>query len=391
MNKPFGIGVVGTGDISRVYLSNLKNYGDIVRVVAVADMNEERARAVAEKNGIPSVYTSAADLAADPEVDIVLCVTPPAAHAPVVLAALEAGKHAYSEKTLATTMEDGLKIVEAAKKAGRFVGCAPDAVLGGRIQTMRELIDQGRIGKITSGVATAVLPGLEWFHVNPGFYYGADVGPLMDVGPYYLQSLVTLLGPVRRVCGMANRAYDKRTIHSEPLRGGVIDVDCDTHVTALLEFDNGVVVTLMISFDVWDSSVPRLELYGTEGTLSMPDADPLDGPNLFGGPISLRTKDKARFVGFPRYKFPPEAEEISLTHPFTEVEHGENSRGIGIVEMAYAIRAGRTPRLVADLGLHVLDIASAILKSAKDGSFIELTTTCERPELLPADFPACEG
>ncbi len=390
MKKPFGIGVVGTGDISRVYLGNLKKYSDIVKVVAVADMNEERARAAAEKHGIPAVYNSAAALAADPDVDIVLCVTPPGAHAAVVLEALAAGKHAYSEKTLATTMEDGMKIIEAAKKAGKVVGCAPDTVLGGRIQTMRDLVDQGSIGRITGGVATSVLPGLEWFHVNPGFYYGADVGPLMDVGPYYLTALVTLLGPVRRVCGMSKRTYDKRTIHSEPQRGGVIDVQCDTYVTALLEFDNNVVITLIISFDVWDSSVPRLELYGTEGTLSMPEPDPLDGPNLFGGPVSLRKKDRARFVGFPRSKDMPEPEQIPLTHPFTEVSHAENSRGIGIVEMAYSIRAGRAPRLSADLGLHVLEIASTILRSAREGRFIELETTCERPAPMDVNFPENE-
>ncbi len=391
MLEPFGVGVVGTGDISRVYLGNLAKYGDIVRVVAVADADTDRARAAADKHGIPAVYGSAEELAADPAVDIVLCLTPPAAHAAVVLAALAAGKHAYTEKTLATTVEDGRRIVETAQQQGLVVGCAPDTVLGGRVQTVRDLVDEGRIGRVTAGTATALLPGLEWFHRSPFFYYGADVGPLMDLGPYYLATLVTLLGPVRRVAGMGKRTYDRREVHSEPMRGQMIDVQSDTHVSALLEFDDSVVVTLTISWDAWDSSQPRVELYGTEGTVTMPDPDPLDGPNLFGGPIELRTRDEARFVGFPRGADLPDALDVPLTHPYAEVSHAENSRGIGLVEMAYAIRAGREPRLSAALGLHVLEVSAAILSSAQDGRFVDLTTTCARPEPLPASFPDNES
>nr|WP_300146433.1 Gfo/Idh/MocA family oxidoreductase [Propionicimonas sp.] len=389
--KPFGIGVVGTGDISRVYLDNLKKYPEIVDVVAVTNRSQDRARATARAHGIPAVHGSTADLVADPAVDIVLCLTPPAAHAAVMLEALRAGKHAYTEKTLATTVEDGRLIVETARRAGLAAGCAPDTVLGGRVQTMREIVDAGRIGTVTGGIATALLPGLEWFHNSPVFYYGADVGPVMDLGPYYLATLITLLGPVRRVCAMSCRARDERPIMAGPMQGGTIAVESDTSVSALLEFESSAQVTLMISWDVWDSAVPRLELYGTEGTLSVLDPDPLDGPNLFGGGVSLRTRERARFVGFPRPDAPSEAESIPVTRRFSEVVHGANSRGIGLVEMAYAVRAGRAPRLAAELGLHVLEIASAVLRSATEGRFVELTTTCERPEPLPIDFPECEG
>ncbi|MDR1236742.1 MAG: Gfo/Idh/MocA family oxidoreductase, partial [Propionibacteriaceae bacterium] len=332
--EPFGIGVVGIGDISRVYLNNLKNYPDIVRVVAVADANAQRAQDAAATHGIPGIYASAEELAADPAVDIVLCLTPPAGHAPVLLTALAAGKHGYTEKTLATTVSAGREVIETAQRSGLVVGCAPDTVLGGRVQIIRELIDAGRIGRITGGVATSLLPGLEWFHNSPAFYYGADVGPLMDVGPYYLSTLVTLLGPVRRVCGMSSRAHETRQATVGPMRGKLIQVESDTNVSALLEFDDSVQVTLMISFDVWDSSVPRLELFGTEGTVSMLDPDPLDGPNLFGGPVTLRTREEARYVGFPRLKNPPAAQDIPVNRRYSEVIHGVNSRGIGLVELA---------------------------------------------------------
>ncbi len=390
MERAFGVGVVGAGDISRVYLGNLKKYPDIVRLAAVCDADAARAERASQTFDIPTIHSSVADLVADPEVDIVLCLTPPGAHAEVVLTALAAGKHAYTEKTLATTMADGRKVLEAAERAGLVVGCAPDTVLGSRVQEMRAQLDSGRIGRVIGGVATAVFPGLEWFHTSPVFYYGSDVGPVMDLAPYYFAALVTLLGPVRRVSAVGKRTYDRREIHSEPMKGGVIDVETDTHVTALIEFDDSVVVPLIISWDVWDSDMPRFELYGTEGTLTVPDPDGLDGLNLFGGPLSLRTRENARFIDFPRPEELPEAIDVPIDRPFSEVIHAVNSRGIGLVEMAYAIRAGRKPRMSADLALHVLEIASAILQSNAEGRFVELTTTCERPEALPANFPENE-
>lgn len=385
--KPLGIGVVGTGDISNAYLGNLSRYDDIVRLVAVADMNTERAQQKARQYSIAATYSSVDELVKDPSVDIVLNLTPPAAHATVTLTALKAGKHVYSEKTIATTLEDGQEILDLAKANGLTVGCAPDTILGGRLQEAIELIDSGKIGEITGGVASAVFPGLEWFHASPVFYYGEGVGPLPDLGPYYLAALIATLGPVARVTGLAKKTYQQRLVHSEPMKGTVIDVEAPTYVTALLEFESGSIVTFLISWDIWDSQLPRMEFYGTKGTICLPDLDPLEGPNIFGGPLWLKTTESSRFVYLPRPEVDMNWESVELHHPFTETSHAQNSRGIGLIDMAYALQEGRAPRLSAEMGFHVLEVCTAITKAAQEKCFVEVKSTCNRPEPMPIDFP----
>ncbi|MFG6137290.1 Gfo/Idh/MocA family protein [Halomonas sp. B23F22_10] len=386
MESTFKIGIVGIGDISDVYFANLARYRDIVEVVACAGRRLDKAEAVAARHGVPRAYPDAQALLDDPEIDIVLNLAVPAAHAEINLAALEAGKHVYTEKPLAASYEESRRIIELARQKGLYVGSAPDTFLGGRLQTCRKLIDDGTLGDIVGANAFVVSHGHEWFHPNPDFFYQAGGGPLLDIGPYYVTALLSLLGPVRRCSAMASRAFDTRIIESEPRRGESIDVEVDTHITGNLEFASGAIGTLLTSFDVWDSELPRLEIYGTKGTLCLPDIDPTDGPNLFGGKVLLRTRDNYRWKGMPRQQPLSDWEEVPCEHPFTSTSHADNSRGIGLVDMALAIGEGREERASGRMALHAMELMEGLLTSARERCFLELATDFERPAPLPVDF-----
>jgi predicted dehydrogenase len=351
------IGIIGCGNISSYYFKNLRSFG-AVEVAACADLDAGRAQARGEEFGVPAVPVEA--LLADSAIEIVLNLTIPKAHAPVNLAALAAGKHAYTEKPLGVTREDGQRTLAAARAAGRRVGCAPDTVLGAGIQTCRKLIDDGAIGQPVA--ATAFMPshGHESWHPDPEFYYKPGGGPLFDMGPYYLSALITLLGPVARVSGAARITYPERTITSQPHYGEKIVVETPTHVVGNLEFVSGAIGTLLTSFDMWASNLPRIEIYGETGSLSVPD------PNGFGGQVQVWKPDT-------------KWQDVPLTHHYTE-----NMRGLGVADMAEAIQAGRPHRANGELGWHVLDTMHAILDSAREGRRIELSSQCARPEAMPA-------
>jgi predicted dehydrogenase len=385
--KRFKVGVIGIGDISDVYIANLKQYGDIVEVVACAGRSLEKAQQKAARHGIPKAYADAAALIADPEVQIVLNLTIPAAHAELNLAALRAGKHVYTEKPLAATVAEAAQIMALARERGLVVGCAPDTILGGRLQTCRRLIDDGTLGDIVGASAFVVSHGHESFHPNPDFFYQPGGGPLLDIGPYYMAALLSLLGPATRCCAMARRTFPSRTIGSEPRRGQMIDVAVDTHVSGNIEFASGAIGSFIASFDVWDSELPRLEIYGTKGTLCLRDIDPLDGPNLFGGEVLLRTSGQYRWTTLPRPAVQPDWQTVPIAHRFTETSHRVNSRGIGLVDMAYAIRDRRAARASGELGYHALELMEGLLQSAGQGRYVELQSRCERPDPMPVDFP----
>ena len=386
----FRVGVVGIGDISDVYLANLRRFPDIVEVVGCAGRDPAKARAKADLHGLARAYASAAELIADPAIDIVLDLTTPDAHAGLNLAAIRAGKHVYSEKPLAATFAASREIVEAAEAAGLRVGCAPDTFLGGRLQTCRRLVDDGSLGDPVGASAFVVSPGHEWHHPNPAFFYQPGGGPLLDIGPYYVTALLALLGPVEAVAGMAARPSDRRTIPVGPRAGEVLEVAVDTHVTGILRFASGAIGTLIASFDVWDSELPRLELYGTRGTICIDDVDPLSGPNLFGGPVLFRPAEGSRCRGVPRRDPPPAWTEVPIRHPFASTSHRDNARGIGLVDMAYAIRDGRPERASGRMALHSMEVMDGLLASAADGRFHAMATTFERPAPLPVDYPAGE-
>jgi len=381
--KKFRVGLIGCGVISDIYLKTCQKF-EIVDIVACASLDFAESSRKAEQYNIPRVCTSD-EILHDPDIDCVLNLTIPAAHADISLAALEAGKHVYSEKPFVTRLEDGEKILALANSKGLTVGNAPDTFLGGRLQTCRKLIDDGLIGKPTGVSAFAGTHGVERHHPNPDFYYQPGGGPLLDLGPYYLTAMIALLGPVTRSCGFAKKTFHERMIESQPRYGELMPVEVDTHVCGTLEFANGVIGSLMMSFDIWDSQLPRLEIYGENGTLCIADPDPTDGTNIFGGQVLYKTRETARWSYRPRV---PNLEHWNVA----ENSHGYNqdTRGLGLVDLAYAVKDKRPPRASAEIAHHVCEIMFGILESSKNGAYSVLKSSCNMPAPLPEDFPLSE-
>ncbi len=355
--------MIGAGKISGIYLENGAVFDD-VEIVACADILPERAEAQARAYGIPKAYVPE-ELLADPEVEVVLNLTVPVVHAEVSMAALEAGKHVYTEKPLAVSLEDGRRMLDLAAEKGLLIGCAPDTFLGGGLQTCRKVMDEGIIGEPVALTALMMTHGPEDWHPNPDFFYQPGAGPMFDMGPYYLTALTTLLGPIRRVTGSARVTFPERTVTSEPHYGSTITVNTPTHVAGVMDFEGGPVGTLVTSFDVYSEEHSRIDVYGTEGTISLPD------PNTFGGPVRVWRSGESAWT------------EVPLTHPYTG-----NSRGLGLADMAQALRSGRRHRASGELGFHVLEIIHAFLDSSERGRHVEVEGTFERPEALPAESPA---
>lgn len=357
MGGPLRIGVVGVGRISQQYFASLPALPGL-RLVAVADLNHERARTVAAEQGV--VALSVSDLLGDPEIDAVLNLTIPAAHVEVGVMALKAGKHVYGEKPLALAPADAAEMLDAANRLGLRVGSAPDTVLGTGVQTSRELLESGRIGAPMGANAFWASRGHEFWHPAPQFYYQVGGGPLFDMGPYYLTTLVTLLGPVMRVSGSVGRSDRERVVATGPSAGSRIDVAVDTHVSALLEHRSGVTSAITVSFDIWASRLPCIEVYGSSGTIAVPD------PNRFSDPVQVWTEDV------------PEWREVPPSAGYADAE-----RGVGLADMARAIATGRPHRASGELAFHILDIMDAIIRSGHGHRMLELTSTTERPAAVP--------
>ncbi len=330
-----------------------------VEIVGVCDLIPERAAKAAEEYGIKKIYKDMHELFADDAVDIVLNLTRPYEHFDVTMAAIKAKKHVYSEKPLGVTLEEGQELVAAAKANGVFIGGAPDTFLGAGIQTCRKLIDAGIIGTPIGASAFMVCRGHETWHPDPEFYYKRGGGPMLDMGPYYLTALVNLLGEISSVSGIVKTTFPQRTITSEPKFGTIVDVDVPTHVTGLMNFKSGAVGTIFTTFDVYKAQMPRIEIYGSEGTLSVPD------PNTFGGPIMLYRPEKKEFLEMP----------LMFNYP-------DNSRGLGVADMAKALETKRAFRANSDLTLHVLEVMTAFGKSSDAGRHVEIGSSVERPELM---------
>lgn len=347
-----GVGIIGCGDISGQYIRTLQAV-DSVEIVACAARNVQNARAHVEQFGITNVCT-VEELLADPRVEIVLNLTPPAAHEQITVAALDAGKHVYTEKPLALNTGQGENILKTARTHNRLVGCAPDTVLGAGIETCRTIIEKGEIGRLVGATAFMLCHGHEHWHPNPGFYYSPGGGPLFDMGPYYLTALVRLAGPVAAVSGSAGKAFETRKITSSPRSGEEITVSVPTHYSLTLDFASGAVGTMIMSFDVWSTTLPPIELYGTEGTLLVPD------PNTFNGPVRLRRGREGDW------------EERDLTYPAQA-----NGRGLGLLDMVAAANEKRSPRVSGELGYHILEIMEAAHVAAAEGRRVKIAG---RPE-----------
>lgn len=351
------VGVIGCGKISSIYLQAPRTF-DILDIVACSDQIRERAESQAATFGIPRVL-SVEELLADPTIEIVLNLTIPRAHAEIGMAALQAGKSVYGEKPLALNRTEGHALLRLAQERKLYIGSAPDTFLGGGIQTCVKLINDGAIGTPIAATAFCVGHGPENWHPDPDFYYQPGAGPLFDMGPYYLTALVALMGPVRRVASSTRITFPERVITSQPHQGEIIKVNTPTHIAGTLEFTSGAIATLITSFDVWHHQLPHIEIYGTDGTLKVPD------PNTFGGPVLLRK------AGEPQWS------DMPLTHGYTN-----NSRGIGLADMAYAMRTGTSHRANETLALHVLDTMQALHESSQEGRHVVLDSTCSRPAPL---------
>jgi predicted dehydrogenase len=367
--EPAVIGIIGCGTISEAYFKGAAR-SKLIRVKSCADLVPEAAAARAREFGAEAVPVDA--LLADDEIEIVINLTVPLAHGPVSRQIITAGKHVYSEKPLAVRFSEGQALMLAAAGRGVRVGCAPDTFLGAAHQACRRAVDRGRIGRLVAGAAAVLSHGMEHWHPNPEFFFKRGGGPIHDMGPYYVTQLVNLLGPVARVAAQASAASATRTVTSEPRRGQVIEVEVPTTVNGVLSFASGANVVLSASWDVWKHRRLPLEIYGTDGSMLVPD------PNFFGGEPQISERDadwraldtRAHPFGTPNRTLRSGAEVADY-------------RIIGLLDMAAALRQNRSHRASGDLALHVLEVLDAFERSSVEGHHVMIETPCERPEPLP--------
>jgi len=360
------VAMIGVGAISGIYLQNITGTFKEIELIGVCDLIRERAENAQKNYNIPKIYETMWDAFADPEVDIILNLTRPNEHYEVSKGAILAGKHVYSEKPLAADFEKGMELVRLAKEKGVRLGGAPDTFMGAGIQTARKAIDDGLIGRPIGGLAVMTCHGHESWHPDPEFYYKRGGGPMMDMGPYYITALINLMGGVSEVTGVAKKSFDTRLITSQPHNGTIVDVEVPTYVTGTLTFDNGAVATIFTTFDIYGGDGARIDIYGTEGTLSVPD------PNCFGGTVRILKPGK-------------NWEDI----PTDGFEYPENSRALGLADMAKAIETGREARCDYTQTEHVLEIMTGIERSSVEKKTLKLTTTYERK--IPMIKPETKG
>jgi predicted dehydrogenase len=367
MANKLGVGVIGCGNISAAYFSLAPLFRGI-KMKACADVNMDAAKARAKEFKLRAETVDGL-LKAD-DIDIVVNLTIPAVHYDVSKAILDAGKHVYSEKPFVLSVKEGLDLKARAEKKGLRIGSAPDTFLGASHQLARDLIDKGKVGKITSGTSYVMSHGMEHWHPNPDFFFQPGAGPVLDIGPYYITNLIQLIGPVKRVAAITSTPQAERTITSKPRYGEKVKVTTPTTIHALLHFENGAVITLDTSWDVWAHGHASMELYGEEGTIYVPD------PNFFGGEVSF-TKRAAPVTKAPKWE-----------HPFgvPNQKHAAgmlaNYRTAGLADMAIAIAENRPHRCSLELALHAVEVMTSILTAGESGKFVDMTTTCERPAAL---------
>ena len=350
------LGIIGTGNIFPAYLRTLQRSRQL-RLVGLADARPAAAKARAEETGLKAMSIDAL-LASD--ADIILNLTPPLAHHEIGMKVLAAGKHFFTEKPLAASFAQGKELVALARRRKLRIGCAPDTFLGAGAQAMRALVDAGTVGVIRHGTAFFMSHGPDHWHPNPGFFYQPGAGPMFDMGVYYLTHLVHHLGPVASVRGVAHTTHATRVIPFGDNAGKKIHVEVPTHVTSYLGFAGGAQVALTVSFDVWKHGHHPIELYGDDGSILGHD------PNQFGGTVKFARRQD----GWTR---------LADKRPYTT-----NSRGIGLIDMAQSIEAGRAHRCSEAMALHVLEVMERSLDAARSGKPQRLTTTCERPAPLAA-------
>lgn len=354
-----GVGVIGAGTISAEYLRNLTRFPDL-DVRFVADLELERAARQAEAFAVPR-SGPVEDLLADEEVEIVVNLTIPAAHFDVSHRSLAAGKHVWSEKPLALDRASAAALLAEARAAGLRVGCAPDTILGAGLQTALRAIRRGDIGEPLTATTMFHVPGPDRWHPSPEFLFAEGAGPLFDIGPYYLTTLVHALGPATRVHAVASTARRTRTIGAGPRAGQEFPVLVPTHHAALIEFAGGRSAQSTFSFEHALSRSGMVEINGTTGTLVLPD------PNRFDGASSL-------------WRYGGDEPSVLVATGVTA------TRGTGVADLARAIRGGPPEHAPAAVAAHVLDILLSIRDAAASGEPVDVGSTVAVPELLPEDW-----
>ncbi|NLB56131.1 MAG: Gfo/Idh/MocA family oxidoreductase, partial [Lentisphaerae bacterium] len=345
--------------ISDTYFRIISKHFKILDLTACSDIQHSKAKEKEELfDGVQALTVE--ELVANPDIEIILNLTNPVSHKDISMLALKSGKHVYSEKPLAMTRDDGYELVKFARSQNLLIGCAPDTFMGAGQQTCRNIFDSGTIGTPVTATAFMMCRGHESWHPNPEYYYEPGGGPMFDMGPYYLTALCNILGPAKRVTAITQTSFSVRTIGSGKRKDEVFEVKTPTHIVGLIEFVSGASANIITTFDVWHSRLPHLTIYGSNGTMLLPN------PNNFEGPVEIALGTDQNWQNIP------------LTHAFSD-----NSRGIGLADMAYAIRTGNPYRANGELAYHVLDIMESFFESAREGKHIEIRSTCTRPDPLP--------
>jgi len=357
MSSKIKVGVIGCGNISDDYFNHARDY-KAMEIVVCADLLETSAQIKAEQHQLKSM--SVPELLADDDIALVINLTTPQTHATVNKQILESGKHAYCEKPFGLNREEAGEILELAENNGLLVGCAPDTFLGGGQQMSRRVIDENWIGQPVAGTAFMMCGGHESWHPNAGFYYLKGGGPVLDMGPYYFTALVNMLGPVESVSAMVSRSGE-RIATSDAMKGQILPVEVNTHVTGLLKFKSGPIITCAMSFDVFCHECPHIQIHGTEGSMTVPD------PNTFQGPVKLAKSNKEGFEELPYYT----------------VYHN-NWRSLGVADMAESLNEDYPHRASGKLAYHVLDVMLSLEESAEQKKELEVKSTCKRPLAMPA-------
>lgn len=369
------IGIIGCGVISNTYIRDIQRFYPGLLICACADVNMALAKEHAAKYNIPA-GCSVEELLSMEEIEIVVNLTPPQFHTDINRKILSAGKHVFCEKPFALTLEEADGILRMAKEKGLLVGSAPDTFMGSSLQTCGKLLADGWIGKPLYATANMMSCGVETWHPAPANFYREGAGPLYDMGPYYFTALATLLGPVKSVCALSGTGFPSRNIYAGPHKGETVPVETPTHYSGMAQLESGVIVSMNFSFDIWHSNLPMLEIYGTEGTLEVPD------PNMSGGQPRVYRKERTLDPLYFDSEENKGRQGHSVQVPELFPNIGSYTRGVGILDLAYAIREGRPPRADGELARHVIEAITGMMISAKNHRIYEMQTTCVMPERL---------
>ncbi|WP_312500561.1 Gfo/Idh/MocA family protein [Lacrimispora sp.] len=370
--RKVNVGILGCGVISNTYIRDMKRFYKNLHIAACADVNPGLAKAHAEKYGIPAGCTPE-ELLAMEEVELIVNLTPPQLHGELNSKILKAGKHVFCEKPFALTVEEAKEVMNLAKEKNLLIGSAPDTFLGSSLQTCRKLLDDGWIGTPLYASANMTSIGVETWHPAPEHFYRKGAGPLYDMGPYYFTALAALLGPVKSVSAFCATGFLERNIYAGPRAGNQISVETPTHYSGVARLSSGVIVSLNLSFDIWHSSLPKMEIYGTEGTLEVPD------PNMSGGKPRVYRKERTLD---PLYDDSIQTREklgVSVEIPELYPHIGDYTRGSGVFDLACAVAEGRRPRVNAEMACHVVEAITGMMESAETKKVYEMKTSCERP------------